>query len=106
MTMDVLLQGVLAADPQSRTSSKGNLYATALLRVPLGESDAELFSVIAFSSTAVEALLQRSKGDSITLSGPAQRNGYTDKNGVEGAQDGRRGQKGRSRGRNASQRTA
>ena len=43
MSMDVLLQGVLTADPQSRTSSKGNAYATALLRV--GESDAELFSL-------------------------------------------------------------
>jgi single-strand DNA-binding protein len=83
VTMDVLLQGVLAADPQSRTSSKGNAYATALLRVPLGESDAELFSVIAFSSTTVEALLQRSKGDSIALTGSAQRNDYTDKSRVE-----------------------
>ena len=51
--------------------------------MPLGESDAELFSLIAFSSTAVEALLQRSKGDSIAVSGSAQRNDYTDKNGVE-----------------------
>jgi len=83
MSMDILLQGILMADPQSRTSSKGNAYATALLRVPLGESDAELFSVIAFNSAAVEALLQRNKGDSIAVSGSAQRNDYTDKNGVE-----------------------
>ena len=83
MTMDVLLQGILAADPQSRTSSKGNPYVTAILRVPISDSDAELFSVIAFSSTAVEALLQRSKGDSIAVSGSTQRNDYTDKSGVE-----------------------
>jgi single-strand DNA-binding protein len=83
MSMDVLLQGVLASDPQSRTSSKGNAYATALLRVPLSDSDAELFSIIAFNSTAVDALLQRSKGDSIAVSGSAQRNDYTDKNGTE-----------------------
>jgi single-stranded DNA-binding protein len=124
VTMDVLLQGVLMDDPKSRISSKGNPYATALLRVPLGESDAELFSVITFSSTAVEALLQRSKGDSIALTGSAQRNDYTDKSGVERkgwkvvaeavltlyqARKARKGvgeDKGRGRGANASQRAA
>jgi single-stranded DNA-binding protein len=83
MSLSVLAQGTLTAEPKSRTSSKGSVYATALLRVPLGESDAELFSVIAFSSTAVETLLQRSNGDSIALTGSAQRNDFTDKNGVE-----------------------
>jgi len=83
MSMDILLQGILTAAPQSRTSSKGNAYATALLRVPLSDSDAEQFSAIAFSSTAVEALLQRSKGDSIALSGSAQRKDFIDKSGAE-----------------------
>ncbi len=83
MSMDVLLQGTLVDDPKSRTSAKGNPYATALIRVPISDSDAELFSLIAFNASAVEALLQRTKGDSIAVTGAAQRNDFTDKNGVE-----------------------
>jgi len=67
--LSILASGTLVRDPESRTSAAGKSYATAQLRVPTEGEAAVLVSVIAFSTTAVEALLAHAKGDTIAVTG-------------------------------------
>ncbi len=72
--LSVLATGQLVRDPQSRTSSVGKPYVTALLRVPCEDGDPLLCSVIAFSPDAVQALLALAKGDAVAVAGRAKMN--------------------------------
>lgn len=69
--LTILAVGNLIRDPESRTSSKGKPYATALLRVPSAEADAMLVSIIAFNADAVQALQAHAKGDEVAVAGRA-----------------------------------
>ena len=74
MSLDVLVSGTLAPDPQSRTSAAGKPFATALVRVPIEDAEALLCSVIAFAPGAVQALLALVKGDAVAIVGRAKLN--------------------------------
>jgi single-stranded DNA-binding protein len=83
VSLDLLVQGVLVGNPISRIGKSGKPFVTAMLRVPITDGDVEFFSIIGFSESSVEALMARSAGDSLAITGQAQRNTYTDKNGTE-----------------------
>ncbi len=67
--LSVLASGTLIADPVSRSSAAGKPYATALMRVPVEDSDSMIASLIAFSGSAAGALLALTKGDSLAVVG-------------------------------------
>jgi single-stranded DNA-binding protein len=76
--IDALVAGRIFGTPAERTSKNGNKFATAKVRVAVRESS--LFvNVIAFSSTAVTALLALGDGDSVSLSGELTAKTYVDK---------------------------
>jgi single-stranded DNA-binding protein len=52
-----------------RQSFAGKTYATASMRVAIDGEEAVLASLIAFSDTAVAALLALTKGDALAVSG-------------------------------------
>lgn len=72
MSLSVLANGTLVRDPESRTSRAGQRYAAGLLRIPVDGEDSVLANLVAFSSTAAEALLAHAKGDSIAVTGRAK----------------------------------
>jgi hypothetical protein len=67
--MDALIAGRLHGMPAERTSSNGNRYATAKVRVSVRTGDAYFVNVIAFAPQAIAALLALSDGDSLALAG-------------------------------------
>jgi single-stranded DNA-binding protein len=83
VSLTILAQGVLTADPVSRTSERGNRFVTGLLRVPVDGDDAMLVSLIAFAPEARELLAGLKKGDSVACTGPAKLSAWTGKDGVE-----------------------
>lgn len=80
--IDALIAGKLYGAPASRTAKSGNPYATAKVRVPVAEGRSEFVNVIAFSTTAVAALLALADGDSVALSGELTVGTYQAKDGA------------------------
>ena len=80
--IDALIAGRLYGKPQSRTSKSGNSYTTAKVRTPMANGEASFVNVIAFSDTAITALLALSEGDSVAIAGELKVSVFTDKNGA------------------------
>ena len=79
--IDALIAGRLYGAPSERTSSNGNTYATAKVRVSVRSGEAYFVNVIAFAPPAIAALLALSDGDSVALSGELTPKTWTDKQG-------------------------
>ena len=77
-----MLSGTLSADPVERSSSKGNRYVTATLRVAAGP-ESVFVGVAAFDTTAADRLTAMRKGAGISITGELQLNPWTDRDGVE-----------------------
>jgi hypothetical protein len=67
--IDALIAGRLHGKPSERTSSNGNRYATAKVRVSVRTGEAYFVNVIAFADAAADALLALTDGDSVALTG-------------------------------------
>jgi single-strand DNA-binding protein len=80
MSLAILAQGSLVADPQERTSAKGGSYVTAQLRVATDDAPI-LVSIIAFADTAVTALLALRKGDAAAVTSRAKLTTWSGKDG-------------------------
>jgi single-stranded DNA-binding protein len=63
-----LIQGKLASEPTRRTAKNGQDFATASVRVAVGET-AIFVSVIAFGETDVERLTTIGKGSPVAIAG-------------------------------------
>ena len=83
MSLHVLAQGSLAADPQERASSAGKPFVTCLLRVLVDGEESMLASLIAFDTSAVKALMQLHKGDPVSVAGMGKPTQWTGRDGVE-----------------------
>jgi single-stranded DNA-binding protein len=79
--IDALIAGRLHGKPAERTSKAGKAYATAKLRVSLGSGEIVWVGVVAFSDSAMAALLSLEDGDSAALAGALNASAYTDKDG-------------------------
>ena len=78
MTMHLFTAGELIRDPERKTSSNGNAYTAALLRV-----DADnIVSLTAFDTTLAERLATLKKGSALACSGRLQARPYTDRDGT------------------------
>lgn len=80
MSLAVLAQGSLVADPQQRTSAKGGAYVTAQLRVASDDGPI-LVSLIAFATDAVAGLMALRKGDVAAVSGMAKLTSWAGRDG-------------------------
>lgn len=69
--LTVLIQGVLTATPQQRTSKTAKLYFTAKLRAKGDDGQSVWCNVIAFDAGAVELLASLTKGDPVAIAGTA-----------------------------------
>ena len=72
--LSVLLEGTLTAAPVSRVSTKGRTFITAQMRAAGEDGEAAWCSLIAFSETAVEALLALHADDAVAVAGQASLN--------------------------------
>jgi single-stranded DNA-binding protein len=77
-----LLQGTLAGDPVRRTSAKGQPFATAQVRVPVG-SESVYIGVTVFGETEIERLCRLAKGASVAAAGELQLNVWVDREGQD-----------------------
>lgn len=78
MTMHLFTAGELIRDPERKTSSNGNAYVSALLRV-----DPEtVVSLTAFDTTLAASLAGLKKGSALACSGRLQARPYTDRDGT------------------------
>ncbi len=77
-----LIQGTLAGDPVARTSSNGNAFWTANLRVPVG-ADVLFIGLATFDETAGARLMQLAKGASVAAAGTLETNTWTARDGSE-----------------------
>jgi len=75
--LNILATGTLVAEPRSRQGNSGKSFVTTSMRVPVEGGDAVLVSVIAFSSTAIDALLALTKGDAVAIAGRAKLTSWT-----------------------------
>ncbi|MCA3213914.1 MAG: single-stranded DNA-binding protein [Burkholderiales bacterium] len=80
MALDVLAQGRLVKTPEQRTGASGRPFALAQLSVAMEEGDV-LASCIAFSRTAIDALLALDKGDACAVAGRAKVGTWTNREG-------------------------
>ena len=83
MSIDALIQGTLYKAPQARTASNGRRFATATARTAIKDGSAIFVSVIAFSESAVTALLALEDGDAVALAGELTPKIYTPRDGGE-----------------------
>jgi single-stranded DNA-binding protein len=74
MSIDVLLSGRMAKPAEQRTARTGSTYALAQVIVPTEGEESVLCSCIAFSRSAVEALLALDRGEAVSLAGKAKMN--------------------------------
>ena len=81
--IDALIHGRLHKAPQARTASNGRRFATANVRTPTKDGTAIFVSVIAFSESAVTALLALEDGDAVALAGELTPKIYTPRDGGE-----------------------
>lgn len=79
--IDALIAGRIFGAPQSRTSKSGQPFATGRLRVSMANGESLFASIVAFSSTALAALLALQDGDSVAISGELKIGIYSDKQG-------------------------
>lgn len=70
--LSVLAAGTLVRDPQSRQGSSGRSFASAAMRVGVEGADAVLVSLVAFRSSAIDALTALTKGDALAVTGRAK----------------------------------
>jgi single-stranded DNA-binding protein len=70
--LTILASGTLVADPVERRSANDKPYVTCAVRVPAEDAEAMMISVIAFSESAVAALLALAKGDALAIAGRAK----------------------------------
>ena len=80
--IDALVAGRIYGTPGERTSKAGTRFATAKIRVSMRGDETAWVNVVAFSTSAVDALLALGDGDSIAISGELKVGTYTDKAGV------------------------
>lgn len=71
MSLHIMAQGQLTADPVHRESKSGKPFVTAQLRVT-AEDESLLLSVIAFDATVCDLLTRLKKGDAVAVSGRAK----------------------------------
>ena len=83
MSIDALIQGTLHRAAQIRTGSSGKRFATATVRTPIRDSSTVFASVIAFSPTAIDALIALGDGDALCVAGELTPKVYTPKDGGE-----------------------
>lgn len=78
MTLHLFTAGELIRDPERKTSSNGNVYVSALLRV-----DPEtVVSLTAFDTTLAASLAGLKKGSALACSGRLQARPYSGKDGT------------------------
>lgn len=83
MSIDALIQGTLHRAPQARASHNGKRFATASVRTATRDGTAIFVSVIAFSESAVTALLALEDGDAVAVAGELTPKVYTPRDGGE-----------------------
>lgn len=83
MSLHCMAMGALVADPVRRTGQSGKEFVTASMRVPVDGSDAFLASLIAFSTSAADALAQHAKGDTVVVGGRGGLKSWTGRDGSE-----------------------
>ena len=81
--IDALVQGTIYKAPQARTASNGRRFATSNVRTKTKDGTSIFVSVIAFSESAVTALLALSDGDAVALAGELTPKVYTPRDGGE-----------------------
>lgn len=81
MSLSVLSQGQLTADPVRRESKSGKPFVTVQIRVAT-EAENVLLSVICFDTTACDKLARLRKGDSVAVTGRAKPTAW-EKNGEQ-----------------------
>jgi single-stranded DNA-binding protein len=79
--IDALVAGKLYGQPKGKTAKNGNQFATAKVRAAAGDGESLFVNVIAFSQTAVTALLALEDGDSVALAGELTPRVWTDRDG-------------------------
>jgi single-stranded DNA-binding protein len=76
-----LVSGKLFGTATERTSRNGNSYVTCKVRAPTRDGEAQFVNVVAFSETAIGALVSLQDGDAVALTGEMTAKGYTSKDG-------------------------
>ena len=79
--IDGLVCGKLYGTATSRTSQSGKRFVTAKVRAAVGDGESLFVNVIAFSTTAGEALLALADGDSVALAGTLTPKAWVDRAG-------------------------
>jgi single-stranded DNA-binding protein len=79
--IDGLVSGKLYGTATSRTGSSGKAFVTAKVRAAAGDGESLFVNVIAFSTTAGEALLALGDGDSVALAGTLTPKAWVDRQG-------------------------
>lgn len=81
-----LITGTIYGEPQARTSQAGKKYATAKVKADSGKGDGGVVwcSVIAFGEPAAR-LMTLANGAALSISGKAEVNAYTNKQGEPAA---------------------
>ncbi|CAE6864020.1 hypothetical protein R69608_00360 [Paraburkholderia nemoris] len=79
--IDGLVSGKLFGSATNRTGQSGKTFVTAKVRTAAGDGESLFVNVIAFSTTAGDALLALGDGDSVTLAGTLTPKVWTDKHG-------------------------
>lgn len=83
MSFDALISGRLIKPAQARTGNNGKAFALAQITVPTEGEESLLASCIAFSRTAVDALLALDKGDAVAVAGKAKLSSWTGSDGTQ-----------------------
>lgn len=83
MAIDALVSGRIYKKPQSRVAGSGKRFVTTVVRAAARNDDALFVSVIAFSTSACDALLALEDGDSVALAGELTPKIYTPRDGSE-----------------------
>jgi single-stranded DNA-binding protein len=78
--ISALIAGRLYGTPQARTGRTGKAFATAKLRVAVGD-ESVFVSVITFRASAIATLTALSDGDSVAMTGELTAKVWTDRNG-------------------------
>jgi single-stranded DNA-binding protein len=79
--IDGLVSGKLYGTATSRTGASGKAFVTAKVRAAAGDGESLFVNVIAFSTTAGEALLALGDGDSVALAGTLTPKAWVDRQG-------------------------
>jgi single-stranded DNA-binding protein len=77
--IDALIAGKLYGQPKAKTAKNGSPFVTAKVRAAAGDGESLFVGVIAFSQTAVTALLALEDGDSVALAGELTPRVWTDR---------------------------